>query len=129
MEAFLTKHKISELRSILEDKSDHIALSNTWLLSPSLHKAFRYGQVRILPRSNPQWEDKDERLVTTDKQSKVSLFPGYCAYVSSLYLISFPRARSIFSLPSGRRNVPTLGLAINLYSRGPFTYLPSKRAI
>lgn len=77
MEAFLTKHKVSELRSILEDNSDHSALCDTWLLSPSLHKAFRYGHVRILPGFNLQWEDKDERVETTDKQAKVGLFPSY----------------------------------------------------
>jgi hypothetical protein len=75
MEAFLTTHKVSELCSILEDNSDHSAPCNTWLLSPSLHRAFRYGRVRILPGFNPQGEDNGNYQISLVIRSAYVMVP------------------------------------------------------
>lgn len=54
--AFLTPSKTSQLQKILSDKSEAHMLKNLWLLSPSIHFAFRIGHVHILPYSfPPEW--------------------------------------------------------------------------
>ncbi|KAL4787425.1 hypothetical protein BJX76DRAFT_345521 [Aspergillus varians] len=60
--AFLTPAKMLQLQDTLCYRDDETyALRNIWLLSPSIHSAFRNGHVKIIPfTSDGQWTDEAE---------------------------------------------------------------------
>lgn len=64
LEAFLTPSYVAELRIHLsgEVRSDEMHLKNLWLLTPSMHQAFRAGHVAMNLKIYPtiaRVEDKE----------------------------------------------------------------------
>ncbi|KAL1982490.1 hypothetical protein VTN96DRAFT_1281 [Rasamsonia emersonii] len=62
LESFLTPSYIGRLRDVLCSKNDISILQNVWLLSPSVHRAFRAGHVtmRTLAQVQGQWTAESE---------------------------------------------------------------------
>jgi hypothetical protein len=60
-EIFLTPSKVSRLRAVLLDESDPGVLKNLWLLSPSIHSAFRSGHLKVQSRFKAKWDKDDVR--------------------------------------------------------------------
>ncbi|KAJ5950608.1 Aminoglycoside phosphotransferase [Penicillium vulpinum] len=67
LRGFLTPTKKSELQTILQTNKLESQLRNLFLLSPSVHLAFRNGKVQILPPTNTpdQWNDETETRIKT----------------------------------------------------------------
>ncbi|KAJ5158373.1 Aminoglycoside phosphotransferase [Penicillium coprophilum] len=67
LRAFLTPTKASELQAILQTDTPEYKLKNLFLLSPSVHSAFRNGRIRIFPATNTpdQWNDETEARIKT----------------------------------------------------------------
>ncbi|KAE8319330.1 kinase-like domain-containing protein [Aspergillus transmontanensis] len=76
LSAFLTPTKISELQKTLCDRNE---LKNIWLLSPSIHSAFRHGHIRIVPLASAgRWTDiaeDEQENATTVEYIAVRMFP------------------------------------------------------
>ncbi|OQD95230.1 hypothetical protein PENSOL_c021G04959 [Penicillium solitum] len=67
LQAFLTPARTSELQPILQTNTPQSQLKNLFLLSPSVHSAFRNGHIRIFPPNNTpdQWNDETEARIKT----------------------------------------------------------------
>ncbi|KAF2490044.1 hypothetical protein BU16DRAFT_518730 [Lophium mytilinum] len=81
LETFLTPPKVSQMRNLLRDDSDEGGLKNLWLLSPSIHSAFRNGHVQIRPKMKVDWDDEDEREIaeaTEARYTMTTLYPEEC---------------------------------------------------
>lgn len=74
MQAFFTPAKTSELQTILQTNKLESRLKNLFLLSPSVHLAFRNGHLRIFPPTSTrdQWNDETEAKVKTASKVYVS---------------------------------------------------------
>ncbi|OQE94751.1 hypothetical protein PENNAL_c0003G03888 [Penicillium nalgiovense] len=70
LRAFLTPDRTSELQTILKTNTLESRLKNLFLLSPSVHSAFRNGHIRIFPPTNTfdQWNDETEARIKTASQ-------------------------------------------------------------
>ncbi|KAJ9482418.1 hypothetical protein VN97_g11014 [Penicillium thymicola] len=70
LQAFLTPARTSELQTILQTNTLEFRLKNLFLLSPSVHLAFRNGHLRIFPPTytRGQWNDETEAKVKTASQ-------------------------------------------------------------
>lgn len=73
LDAFLSPVHIARLRALLQTHSDNDGdvLQNLWLLSPSIHKAFRGGQVNVQARGLTSKSPEDE-LEGADSAPEVS---------------------------------------------------------
>lgn len=68
LNAFITPAKTLQLRKALCDGNKAHQLENLWLLSPSIHSAFRNGHVHVIPFTGPwTWhiaEDDQKKTMT-----------------------------------------------------------------
>ncbi|QQK47077.1 Protein kinase-like domain [Penicillium digitatum] len=67
LRAFLTSATTCELQTILRTNTLESQLKNLFLLSPSIHTAFRNGHIRLFPPTNTpdQWNDETEAKLKT----------------------------------------------------------------
>lgn len=59
------------MRNLLRTDSDQGALKNLWLLSPSIHSAFRNGHVNIRPKLKIDWDEEDEFEIADATEARV----------------------------------------------------------
>ncbi|KAJ5793575.1 hypothetical protein N7457_000174 [Penicillium paradoxum] len=95
LQAFLTPAITSKLQTILRTKQTDARLRNLFLLSPSVHLAFRNGHIQIFPITDTEdrWNDETETRIKTASKVYVcdsrdlglhhKLFPEPC---TSLFL-------------------------------------------
>lgn len=88
LDAFLSPLHIARLRTLLQSHGadDRTILQNLWLLSPTIHRAFRGGHVNVeargLTSKNPETE-----LQEIDSEHEVSL--GMLVFERTLLNTSF----------------------------------------
>ncbi|KAK2765104.1 hypothetical protein FQN54_008803 [Arachnomyces sp. PD_36] len=85
LQSFLTAPKVSDLREMLFDESHKARLRNMWLLSPSLHSAFRNGHIRIRPKMKVKWEEGDEIDVADASEARYTATKSFPGEFNDLY--------------------------------------------
>ena len=62
LQAFLSPLYVAQLRTRLSsfNGDEEASMQNLWLLSPSVHRAFRMGHVHVRPGSQPSGDRKVE---------------------------------------------------------------------
>ena len=73
LEAYLSPLYVARLRTQLlsHNGDDEASLQNLWLLSPSIHRAFRTGHVNVRPGSQPPGDKKAESELDGEIQGAV----------------------------------------------------------
>ncbi len=61
---------------MLFDESDQGVLKNLWLLSPSIHSAFRSGHLKVQSRFKAEWDKDDECDTAGATEARVCASPN-----------------------------------------------------
>jgi hypothetical protein len=88
-EIFLTPSKVSRLRAMLLDESDQGVHKNLWLLSPSIHSAFRGGHLKVQSRFKAKWDKDDEWDTAEATEARVCCI-SLCNSKAKKWLIPSP---------------------------------------
>lgn len=73
LEAYLSPSYVARLRSQLSSHNgdEEASLQNLWLLSPSIHGAFRMGHVKVRPKTQTTGDAKAEPELDGEIQDAV----------------------------------------------------------
>ncbi|KAF7163167.1 hypothetical protein CNMCM5623_008237 [Aspergillus felis] len=111
LQAFLTPAKTAELQALLRTDTAESQLRNLFLLSSSIHSAFRNGHIQISPPTDTpdQWNDETEiRLKTASKAHYFvsKLWPEPCGALFLSDGSPWDRPAQMFTMETKDANLP-----------------------